>query len=99
MIASIPILESADLWMNIQSDCRERYRDNDERQQMMNLQSGKCEVQDQSQELFLSSNSAVELFTYMEKKKHRRALQEVTFQVGDFTRLWIGLSLRKRMLN
>jgi len=34
----------------------------------------------------------------MKKKKQGRALQEVTFRVGDFTRPWMGPSLRKKWL-
>lgn len=97
-IANILTLGTADTWMNNQSDCREQYELYGEPPPWMEERFGKCEGEYQFQRPFLNDTSALELFMYMKERKQGRELREVTFRVGDFTRLWVGPPYRENWL-
>jgi hypothetical protein len=87
-IASLPKLESADLYMNIASECTRQRSSSD-------LFDGRkwykeCLGEEQFQQPFVSREAAEEVFGYMKSVKDGVALRNVTFWVGDWTRGWDG---------
>jgi hypothetical protein len=70
-IAAISKLRKADLWMGIQSECRQQYEDYTRSQIEMEREFGTqyCKGEDQFQSPFLKETNALELFEYMRQKK------------------------------
>ncbi|KAF1940146.1 hypothetical protein EJ02DRAFT_456322 [Clathrospora elynae] len=93
-VAAIPTLRSADLWMNIQSLCREQMEEYQMNRPLIPagviIGEDLCKGEDQFQKPFLGEKSALELFTHMREQKEGEELSEVTFWVGDWTRPWDG---------
>ena len=98
MIANLPTLEIADIWMNIQSQCSDWLEYSGEPQHWIEELFGNCEGETQFQMPFSNGTSEVELFAYMKEKNQGRELREVTFRVGDFTRPCISPRYRKKWL-
>ncbi|KAF1995949.1 hypothetical protein P154DRAFT_409780, partial [Amniculicola lignicola CBS 123094] len=92
-LASIPSLRSADLYLDITSDCRRQQPDrymNTERHRNWVAANGECDGKDQFQKPWVDERSASEMFAYMREKKVGEELQNVTFWVGDWQRSWDG---------
>jgi hypothetical protein len=78
-IASLPHLESADIYMNIASECQQQ-RD------PPTIDSHDCEGEERFQKPFVGKEGAEEMFAYMRQKKQVLSFSKVTFRVGDWTR-------------
>jgi len=92
-IASLPHLERADLYMNIQSDCvKQRPSITYNTYEAWEQKHGAdyCRGEDQFQRPFVDQVGANELFAYMKESNPSGRLTNVTFWVGDWSRSWDG---------
>lgn len=91
LIASIPSLQSLDLWLDITSDCRrqapEEYTSKFSNWELVNQH---CKGEGQYQQPFVNDTSSLEAFEYMRENKVGVSLKNVTFRVGDWSRSWDG---------
>jgi hypothetical protein len=87
VIASLPQLRSANVYMNLQSSCAQQ------RMETHGVPAGKwkedwshsCTGEEQFQKPFVDKKGAQEMFRHMRKEKKGVALNNVTFYVGDWS--------------
>lgn len=91
IIASLPELSTADIYMNIQSECAQQ-RPNTEMMSFATRRAweGQCDGEDQYQKPIISKAGAEKMFGHMRGVKSGVELRNVTFYVGDWTRPWDG---------
>ncbi|OAL57493.1 hypothetical protein IQ07DRAFT_582649 [Pyrenochaeta sp. DS3sAY3a] len=89
-IASIPTLEKAELYLNIQSLCRQQYPKDYSAEWVEYRRTDNCKGEDQFQKPYLDGNSALKLFKHMKEHKKGAELGEVTFWLGDWSPPWDG---------
>jgi hypothetical protein len=90
IIASLPQLQSADIYMNIQSSCAQQRGDRRSAPYFKNYWDREaywdehCTGEEQFQQPFVDREGALEMFKYMREEKTGVALSNVTFYVGDW---------------
>ncbi|KAH7406490.1 hypothetical protein DE146DRAFT_675889 [Phaeosphaeria sp. MPI-PUGE-AT-0046c] len=87
IISSLPELCTADIYMNLQSECaqeRSPYREMGY-EEWKTWQEG-CSGEEQYQEPAMSKEGALEMFEHMREVKSGVELRNVSFYVGDWTR-------------
>lgn len=92
-IASLPHLQSADLYFHIQSDCarqREDMASDMNRNFKQEYGYDYCKGEDQFQQPFVDKAAADELFAHMQECNSGGQLKNVTFWIGDWKRPWDG---------
>ncbi|KAF2822473.1 hypothetical protein CC86DRAFT_300976 [Ophiobolus disseminans] len=92
-VASLPHLKSADLWMNLQSECRRQKPNGHDRiQRDWEREHGRdvCKDEEQFQQPFVGKEGAEGIFAYMKEHNRVGELEDVTFWVGDWARPWDG---------
>jgi hypothetical protein len=92
-IASLPHLQSAELYMNIQSECvQQRPEDYGSKRKEWDKEhgAGYCEGEDQFQQPFVDVEGANKMFGHMKEHNPSGELANVTFWVGDWSRPWDG---------
>jgi hypothetical protein len=95
VIASLPKLRSADIFMNIQSPCAQQRPNRDfiARSEWREKWMDYCVGEDQFQQPFVNKTGAEMMLMHMKEQREEKGLQEmanVTFYVGDWTRGWDG---------
>ena len=86
-ISALPSVRTADLWLDIASECRRQKPDSDWRPPS---EDEECIREDQYLLPFVNETSAPEVFEYMRNNKVGDELQNVTFWAGDWSRAWDG---------
>ncbi|KAF2032887.1 hypothetical protein EK21DRAFT_59970 [Setomelanomma holmii] len=89
VIASLPHLKSADVWMNIQSP-RVQQKEESAIAYTIGWERDKCKGENQFQRPFVDKAGAEQLFRYMKDNNEGGELSNVTFHVGDWQRPWDG---------
>jgi hypothetical protein len=94
VLASLPALRSADMYMGIQSVCAQqrtlRERTMTRVEKWKHDLEGYCEGEDQYQRPFVGKEGAEEVFAYMRKEKKGVEFTNLTIHVGDWSRPWSG---------
>ncbi|KAF2469512.1 uncharacterized protein BDR25DRAFT_304562 [Lindgomyces ingoldianus] len=90
-ISAIPSLRTAEIWLDIVSECRRQWPEEYSRQyeQWVRLNQS-CLGEDQYQKPFVDEKSSLELFKHMREEKVGEKLKSVKFWVGDHSRSWDG---------
>jgi hypothetical protein len=91
-LASMPQLQSADMYMGIQSWCAQHrpLRESVRREVWKRDWAGYCVGVDQYQQPFVGKQGAEEVFAYMRKEKQGVEFTNLTIYIGDWSRGWIG---------
>ncbi|KAF2257653.1 hypothetical protein CC78DRAFT_205284 [Lojkania enalia] len=91
-ISSIKSLQTAELWLDITSECQRQKPDPYTRQlsEWERIHPGECVGEDRYQAPFVSDKSALDVFKVLRGKKVGMELKGVTFWVGDWMRAWDG---------
>jgi hypothetical protein len=93
VLASLPRLSSADLYMGIQSICAQQRPAHEtlHREERKRVWEGDyCRGADQYQRPFVSKEGAEEVFAYLRREKQGVDFTNMTFYVGDWSRPWNG---------
>lgn len=85
-VASIPSLRTADLWLKLQSACREQYMDTYTREHWRRIDEGICQGEEQYRKPYITDTTALQMFEHMidKNKSVGGRLSNVTFWVGDW---------------
>jgi hypothetical protein len=89
-IASLPTLESADIYMNIASPCMQQRPQRWERAHWNEGWTEICQGEERFQQPYVTEKGGLEVFKYMRENKVGHELKNLTIFLGDWERGWDG---------